>query len=95
MLKRNTVLTKYLTYYVRVLSMKQLRDRVMKLREDHDHIYHLSRTEGKPSINWGTMMDDKLVGLMSQGCNCAPGKDHTHKLLMRVDVLLEPYQNTS
>lgn len=58
------VTKKYLTYYVCVLSMKQLRDRVMKLREDHDHIYHLSRTEGKPSINWGTMMDDKLVGIM-------------------------------
>uniref|UniRef100_A0A671V244 Periplakin n=1 Tax=Sparus aurata TaxID=8175 RepID=A0A671V244_SPAAU len=50
-----------------VLSMKQLRDRVMKLREDHDHIYHLSRTEGKPSINWGTMMDDKLANLNNKG----------------------------
>lgn len=48
-------------------DMKQLRDRVMKLREDHDHIYHLSRTEGKPSINWGTMMDDKLANLNNKG----------------------------
>uniref|UniRef100_A0A671UW45 Periplakin n=1 Tax=Sparus aurata TaxID=8175 RepID=A0A671UW45_SPAAU len=61
------VTKKYLTYYVCVLSMKQLRDRVMKLREDHDHIYHLSRTEGKPSINWGTMMDDKLANLNNKG----------------------------
>lgn len=42
-------------------SMKQLRDRVMKLKEDSDHIYHLSRTEGKPTINWGSMMDEKQV----------------------------------
>lgn len=41
--------------------MKQLRDRVMKLREDSDHIYALSRTEGRPSINWGNMIDEKLV----------------------------------
>lgn len=48
-----------------VISMKQLRERVMKLREDYDHIYHLSRTEGMPSINWGNMMDEKLVGSTS------------------------------
>lgn len=44
-----------------VFSMKQLRDRVMKLKEEHGHIYHLVRTEGKPTINWGNMMDEKLV----------------------------------
>lgn len=47
--------------------MKQLRDRVFKLREDYDHIYHLSRSEGKPSINWGNMMDEKLVGVILTG----------------------------
>lgn len=85
---------KYLTYYVCVLSMRQLRDRVMKLREDHDHIYNLSRTEGKPSINWGTMMDDKLVGIMSQGATVHL-TEITHRLLMLVEVLLEPYRNIS
>lgn len=45
--------------------MKQLRDRVLKLRDDSDHIYHLSRTEGTPTINWGNMMDEKLVGSVS------------------------------
>ncbi|XP_035510071.1 periplakin [Morone saxatilis] len=48
-------------------DMKQLRDRVMKLREECDHIYHLSRSEGRPSINWGTMMDEKLDNLNNKG----------------------------
>ncbi|KAM9346407.1 periplakin [Symphorus nematophorus] len=48
-------------------DMKQLRDRVMKLKEEQDHIYHLSRTEGKPSINWGNMMDEKLDNLKNKG----------------------------
>uniref|UniRef100_A0A669E5M1 Periplakin n=1 Tax=Oreochromis niloticus TaxID=8128 RepID=A0A669E5M1_ORENI len=50
-----------------VFSMKQLRDRVLKLREEHGHIYHLVRTEGKPSINWGNMMDEKLDNLQNKG----------------------------
>ena len=41
--------------------MVQLRDRVMKLREEYDQIYNMSRTEGKPSFNWGSMIDEKLV----------------------------------
>ncbi|KAM6966642.1 periplakin [Tautogolabrus adspersus] len=48
-------------------DMRQLRERVMKLKEDHSHIYHLSRTEGKPSINWGNMMDEKLENLNNKG----------------------------
>ena len=44
-----------------MFSMRQLRDRVMKLREDRDHIYHLTRSEGMPSVNWGKIMDEKLV----------------------------------
>ncbi|XP_067427212.1 periplakin [Thunnus thynnus] len=48
-------------------DMKQLRERVMKLREDHDRIYHLTRTEGMPSINWGNMMDEKLDNLNNKG----------------------------
>lgn len=47
--------------FVCSLSMKQLRDRVMKLREEYDQIYNLTRTEGKPSFNWGSMIDEKLV----------------------------------
>lgn len=45
-----------------VSSVKQLRTRVMKLKDDHDRIYHLTRTEGVPTINWGNIMDEKLVG---------------------------------
>ncbi|KAK7938827.1 hypothetical protein WMY93_002153 [Mugilogobius chulae] len=49
-----------------ILSMKQLRERVMKLREDHDRIYHLIRTEGMPTVNWGNMIDEKLDNLKSR-----------------------------
>uniref|UniRef100_A0A8D3C1C7 Periplakin n=1 Tax=Scophthalmus maximus TaxID=52904 RepID=A0A8D3C1C7_SCOMX len=48
-------------------DMRQLRERVMKLREDHDRIYHLIRTEGMPSINWGNMMDEKMDNLKNKG----------------------------
>uniref|UniRef100_A0A7N6A0A6 Periplakin n=1 Tax=Anabas testudineus TaxID=64144 RepID=A0A7N6A0A6_ANATE len=48
-------------------DMKQLRERVMKLKEDHDRIYHLVRTEGMPSVNWGNMMDEKLDNLNNKG----------------------------
>ncbi|XP_059203859.1 periplakin [Centropristis striata] len=48
-------------------DMRQLREKVMKLKEDHDRIYHLTRTEGKPSINWGNMMDEKLDNLNNRG----------------------------
>lgn len=47
-----------------VFSVIQLRERVLKLREDHDRIYHLSRTEGKPTVNWGNIMDEKLVRML-------------------------------
>lgn len=48
-------------------DMRQLRERVMKLKEDHDRIYHLTRSEGMPSINWGNMMDEKLDNLNNKG----------------------------
>lgn len=41
--------------------MKQLRERVKKLRNDHNHIYHLTRSEGVPSVNWGKIIDEKMV----------------------------------
>lgn len=44
-----------------VFSMIQLRERVSKLKEDHDRIYHLNRAEGMPSVNWGNIMEDKQV----------------------------------
>ncbi|XP_037333023.2 periplakin [Pungitius pungitius] len=48
-------------------DMRQLREKVVKLKEDYDRIYHLTRTEGKPSINWGNMMDEKLDNLNNKG----------------------------
>lgn len=50
-----------MSVFLCVISMVQLRDRVMKLKEDYDNIYQLVRTEGMPTINWGNMMDEKLV----------------------------------
>ena len=41
--------------------MKQLRVRLRKLREDHDRIYHLTRSEGLPSVNWGRIIEEKQV----------------------------------
>ncbi|XP_024117237.1 periplakin isoform X1 [Oryzias melastigma] len=48
-------------------DMKQLRERVMKLKEDHYHIYQLIRSEGMPTINWGNIMDEKLEKLNTKG----------------------------
>ncbi|XP_062874691.1 periplakin isoform X2 [Trichomycterus rosablanca] len=48
-------------------DMKQLRERVNKLRDDHNHIYHLTRSEGRPSVNWGRMIDEKLANLNNKG----------------------------
>lgn len=41
--------------------MKQLRVRVMKLREEHDRIYNITRSEHVPTVNWGKMIDEKQV----------------------------------
>ncbi|CAN9505348.1 unnamed protein product [Ophioblennius macclurei] len=48
-------------------DMKQLRERVLKLKYDKERIYHLVRTEGVPTINWGNMIDEKLNNLNNQG----------------------------
>ncbi|KAK3552203.1 hypothetical protein QTP86_005268 [Hemibagrus guttatus] len=48
-------------------DMKQLRERVKKLRNDHNHIYLLTRSEGVPSVNWGKIIDEKMANLNSKG----------------------------
>ncbi|MCJ8739031.1 hypothetical protein PDJAM_G00042480 [Pangasius djambal] len=48
-------------------DMMQLRERVKKLRNDHNHIYHLTRSEGVPSVNWGKIIDEKLANLNNKG----------------------------
>ncbi|KAM8824562.1 periplakin [Synchiropus picturatus] len=48
-------------------DMKQLRERVMKLKEDQERIYHLSRTEGVPTVNWDNMMSEKMNALDGKG----------------------------
>ncbi|XP_010872169.4 periplakin [Esox lucius] len=44
-------------------DMKQLRNRVKKLKDDHSRIYHLTRSEGLPSVNWGNIIDEKQGSL--------------------------------
>lgn len=41
--------------------MRQLRMRVMKLHDDHERIYNIKRSEQVPTVNWGRMIDEKLV----------------------------------
>ncbi|KAJ8374148.1 hypothetical protein SKAU_G00047280 [Synaphobranchus kaupii] len=48
-------------------DMKQLRDRVKKLREEYDRIYNVTRSEGLPTINWGNMIDEKQANLNNKG----------------------------
>ncbi|KAF1380041.1 hypothetical protein PFLUV_G00182370 [Perca fluviatilis] len=48
-------------------DMKQLREKLMKLKDDYDRIYQLVRTEGRPSINWGNIIDEKLDNLKNKG----------------------------
>ncbi len=42
-------------------SMKQLRVRLGKLQEQHNHIYYMTRSEQAPTVNWGKIVDEKLV----------------------------------
>ncbi|XP_016134587.1 periplakin [Sinocyclocheilus grahami] len=48
-------------------DMKQLRVRVMKLREEHDRIYRITRTEQVPTVNWGKIVDEKLANVNNKG----------------------------
>ncbi|XP_017313913.1 periplakin [Ictalurus punctatus] len=48
-------------------DMMQLRERVKKLRNDHNHIYHLTRSEGVPSVDWGKIIDEKTANLNNKG----------------------------
>uniref|UniRef100_A0A671RGV0 Periplakin-like n=1 Tax=Sinocyclocheilus anshuiensis TaxID=1608454 RepID=A0A671RGV0_9TELE len=50
-----------------VKDMKQLRVRVMKLREEHDRIYRITRTEQVPTVNWGKIVDEKLANVNNKG----------------------------
>uniref|UniRef100_A0A671MDL0 Periplakin-like n=1 Tax=Sinocyclocheilus anshuiensis TaxID=1608454 RepID=A0A671MDL0_9TELE len=47
--------------------MRQLRVRVTKLREEHDHIYHITRSEQVPTVNWGKIVDEKLANVNNKG----------------------------
>uniref|UniRef100_A0A8C1L2Z0 Periplakin n=1 Tax=Cyprinus carpio TaxID=7962 RepID=A0A8C1L2Z0_CYPCA len=55
---------KYMLY---IPVMRQLRVRVMKLREEHDRIYHITRSEQVPTVNWGKIVDEKLANVNNKG----------------------------
>uniref|UniRef100_A0A8C2CPZ3 Periplakin n=1 Tax=Cyprinus carpio TaxID=7962 RepID=A0A8C2CPZ3_CYPCA len=48
-------------------DMKQLRVRVMKLHDEHDRIYRITRTEQVPTVNWGKIVDEKLANVNNKG----------------------------
>ncbi|XP_052405032.1 periplakin [Carassius gibelio] len=48
-------------------DMKQLRARVMKLRDEHYRIYNSTRTEQVPTVNWGKIVDEKLANVNNKG----------------------------
>uniref|UniRef100_A0A673IPX5 SH3 domain-containing protein n=1 Tax=Sinocyclocheilus rhinocerous TaxID=307959 RepID=A0A673IPX5_9TELE len=48
-------------------DMRQLRVRVTKLREEHDRIYHITRSEQVPTVNWGKIVDEKLANVNNKG----------------------------
>ncbi|XP_059414392.1 periplakin-like [Carassius carassius] len=48
-------------------DMKQLRARVMKLRDEHYRIYNNTRTEQVPTVNWGKIVDEKLANVNNKG----------------------------
>ncbi|MBN3318082.1 PEPL protein, partial [Atractosteus spatula] len=47
-------------------DIKQLRERVKKLRFDHNRIYSLKRPESLPNMDWGNMIDEKQASLNSK-----------------------------
>ncbi|GCB72374.1 hypothetical protein scyTo_0001964 [Scyliorhinus torazame] len=50
-----------------VEDIKQLKERVRKLRVKHDEVYNLIRTDGVPTIDWSKMIDEKQAELNNQG----------------------------
>ncbi|XP_048450021.1 periplakin-like, partial [Rhincodon typus] len=50
-----------------VEDIKQLKQRVQKLRSEHDKVYNLTRTDGIPTIDWSKMIDEKQAELNNQG----------------------------
>ncbi|XP_041133217.1 periplakin-like [Polyodon spathula] len=48
-------------------DIKQLKDRVRKLRLEHERVYSLSRSESLPNINWGKIIEEKQMNLNNKG----------------------------
>ncbi|KAG7491993.1 hypothetical protein MATL_G00009710 [Megalops atlanticus] len=51
-------------------DIKQLRERVLKLREEYDKIYNFTsatRPEGHPSVNWRKIIEEKQGNLSNRG----------------------------
>ncbi|XP_067912472.1 periplakin isoform X2 [Heterodontus francisci] len=50
-----------------VEDIKQLKERIRKLRLEHKRVYNLTRTDGIPTIDWSKMIDEKQAELNNQG----------------------------
>ncbi|XP_078096913.1 periplakin [Mustelus asterias] len=50
-----------------VEDVKQLKERIRKLRVEHNKVYNLTRADGIPTIDWSKMIDEKQAELNSQG----------------------------
>ncbi|XP_078415158.1 periplakin [Cetorhinus maximus] len=50
-----------------VEDVKQLKERVTKLRGEHNKVYNLTRTVGIPTIDWAKMIKEKQAELNNQG----------------------------
>ncbi|XP_072916466.1 periplakin [Hemitrygon akajei] len=48
-------------------DIKQLQERVKKLRLEHKKVYNLSRPDGIPTIDWSKLINEKQVELNNQG----------------------------
>uniref|UniRef100_UPI00398F7313 periplakin n=1 Tax=Pristiophorus japonicus TaxID=55135 RepID=UPI00398F7313 len=75
-----------------VEDIKQLKERIRKLRIEHKKVYNLTRTDGIPSIDWSKMIDEKQAELNNQGFgNELPFVDqqleHHHLFVKEVETI--------
>lgn len=49
------------------LSIRQLKERVSRLRGKHKQIYNLAVKDTDPQVNWAAVVDEKLVGPAGEG----------------------------
>ncbi|XP_069762201.1 periplakin isoform X2 [Narcine bancroftii] len=50
-----------------VQDVKQLKERIQKLRQEHRKVYNFARTDGVPTIDWSKLIEEKQTELNNQG----------------------------